>query len=177
MESRMEHLEKSQEALLSGPCDRQLLGCLADIRSIESLFKQGQIPAVVLEEIAECQTEFVELMHSYLTQNYDDVVFVRPGSARGGPAVMPMALIGGRRYSLVELATPMIGEINLEPLLWVVERIKHLLVEVLKEEQKILQSRLTDIRREGYHEEEAYIISDRAEVIVKALRQGWYRVT
>jgi hypothetical protein len=71
----------------------------------------------------------------------------------------------------------MVGEVQLEPLMWVVERLKHLLAEVLEEEQKILRSRLTDIRREGYHEEEAYVISDRAEVIVKALRQGWYRVT
>jgi hypothetical protein len=85
MEARMEHLEKSQETLLSGSCDRQLLGCLADRRSIESLFKQGQIPVVVLEEIAECQADFVELMHNYLSQNYDDVVFVRPSAVKGQP--------------------------------------------------------------------------------------------
>jgi hypothetical protein len=177
LETRMEHLEKSQETLLSGSCNRQLLGCLADRRSIESLFKQGQIPAVVLEEIAECQTDFVELMQNYLIQNYADVVFVRPSSARGGPDVMPMASIGGQRYDLIDLARRMLGEVHLEPLQWVVERLKHLLVEVLKEEGKILRSRLNDIRRQGYHEAEAYVISDRAEVTVRALRQGWFRVT
>ena len=88
-----------------------------------------------------------------------------------------MAVIDGRRYNLIDLAQRMLGEVELEPLAWVVERIKHLLAEVLKEEHKILRSRLSDIRRDGYHEEEAYVISDRAEVIVKALRQGWYRVT
>jgi hypothetical protein len=177
MEARIEHLQKSQDTLMSGACDGQLLGCLSDRRSIESLFKQGQIPVVVLEEIAECQGEFVDLMHIYLTENFDDVAFVRPSASRGSLVVMPMALIDGRRYNLIDLAGKMLGEVQLEPLVWVIERLKHLLVEVLKEEQVILHSRLVDIRREGYHEEEAYIISDRAEVIVKALRQGWYRVT
>ena len=140
IEARMEHLDKSQETLLSGTCDRQLLSCLADRRSIESLFKQGQIPAVVLDEIAECQVEFVELMHEYLSQNYDDVSFFRASSARGSLTVMPMAVIDGRRYNLIDLAQRMLGEVELEPLAWVVERIKHLLAEVLKEEHKILRS-------------------------------------
>jgi len=175
IESRLKHLEKSQETLLSGACDSQLLGCLADRRAIESLFKQGQIPVVVLEEIADCQQEFIEIMHDYLTRKYDDVVFVRPSAKGSGN--LPTALIGGKRYQLVDLAQRCLRGANLEPLLWIIERLKHLLVEVLKEEQKILRFRLTDIRRAGYHEEEAYVISDRAEVIVKALRQGWYRVT
>ncbi|MBS1990548.1 MAG: hypothetical protein JSS83_08525 [Cyanobacteria bacterium SZAS LIN-3] len=175
METRIQHLEKSQETLLSGAFDSQLLTCLADRRTIESLFRQGQIPAVVLEEIADCQLEFVEVMHAFLTRRYEDVVFVRPSTKN--PDALPMALIGGRRHQLVDLAQRTMRGASLEPLLWIVERLKHLLVEVLKEEQKILRLRLTDIRRAGYHEEEAYVISDRAEVIVRALRQGWYRVT
>jgi hypothetical protein len=177
IEARMEFLQNSQEILSSGSCDSHLLGCLADRRAVEAIFKQGQIPAVVLEEIAECQVEFVEVMHDYLTHRHDNVVFVRPSATRNSMTVMPMALIGGRRYSLIDLARRIMTEVELEPLLWIVERLRHLLVEVLKEEQEILHSRLVDIRREGSHEEEAYIISDRAEVIVQALRKGWYRLT
>jgi hypothetical protein len=177
MEARMEYLQKSQDMLLSGTCDEQVLSCLADRRSIESIFRQGQIPAVVLDEIAECQAEFVEVMHNYLTAKYEDVVFVRPSATRNNAAVMPMALVGGRRYNLIELAGRVLREFSLDGLIWIVERLKHLLVEVLNEEQEILQTRLVEIRREGYHEEEAYIISDRAEVIIRALRQDWYRLT
>jgi hypothetical protein len=50
---------------------------------------------------------------------------------------------------------------------------KALLLQVLSEEDRRLQKQLSEIRRAGYHEAEAYTISDRVEVIVKALRKGW----
>jgi hypothetical protein len=170
IEARMEHLEKSEATLESGQCDRQLLSCLANTAAIQSLFKQGQIPAVVLEEIGDCQQEFVEVMYDYLQRTAPDVVFVNsPNSA------LPTAMIGGRRNDLVEIAQRIFGRAP-DGLLWIVERLRQLLIEVLKEESKVLRSRLSDVRREGYHEEEAYAISDRAEVIVNALRRDWYRV-
>ena len=172
VEARIEHLEKAQEQLISGQCDRQLLSCLSNSMAIQSLFKQGQIPAVVLEEIADCQQEFIEVMYEYLSQSGQDVEFVRSSTN-----VLPTATVAGRRYDLIEMAQRILNDRAPEALLWIVERLKHLLVEVLKEEGKNLRGRLSDIRREGYHEEEAYVISDRAEVIVNALRRNWYRVT
>ncbi len=63
IEARMEHLERvaggSSVGFVRTVSCSQLF--TADRRSIESLFKQGQIPAVVLDEIAECQIEFVKL--------------------------------------------------------------------------------------------------------------------
>ena len=164
IEARMEHLEKSEATLESGQCDRQLLSCLANSAAIQSLFKQGQIPAVVLEEIADCQQEFVEVMYDYLQRTAPDVVFVRTPNSP-----IPMAMIGGRRNDLVEIAQRIFDRAP-DGLLWIVERLRQLLIEVLKEESKILRSRLSGVRREGYHEEEAYAISDRAEVIVNALQ-------
>ncbi|MBU6453478.1 MAG: hypothetical protein KGS72_16990 [Cyanobacteria bacterium REEB67] len=176
VEARIDHLEKSQLMLAGAQCDRQLLSCLADSRAIQSLFKQGQIPAVVQDEIADCQREFVEVMHDYLQQTAQDFAFVKsPGNAPS--SALPMAMIGGRRYDLIEMAQRILSSRAPDGLLWIVDRLKHLLIEVLKEEGKILRSRLSDIRRQGYHEEEAYVISDRAEVIVNALRRNWYRVT
>jgi hypothetical protein len=55
----------------------------------------------------------------------------------------------------------------------IVARLKALLIQVLAEEHRRLTKKLSEIRRAGYHEAEAYTISDRVEVIVKALRKGW----
>jgi hypothetical protein len=48
---------------------------------------------------------------------------------------------------------------------------------MLVEEHRRLDKDLTEIRRSGYHEAEAYTISDRVDVIVRALRKGWYEFT
>ena len=49
-----------------------------------------------------------------------------------------------------------------------------MIMQVLNEEWRSLDRRNSDLRRAGYHEAEAYEISDRVEVIVKGIRQGWY---
>jgi hypothetical protein len=149
LQKRLDHLSGSEEALSQGAYDAQLLLCLRSENSLASLFNRGEIPAVLLYEIRDCRKEIEQIVASL--NGHDRI--------RGDEAISQ--------------AQTMYHSQNQHLVAPTVERMKTLLLQVLSEEDRRLQKQLSEIRRAGYHEAEAYTISDRVEVIVKALRKGW----
>lgn len=149
--ARTKRIEKSHEALSDGKYNAQLLTCLRDTKGLTSLFQKGDVPAVLLHEIERCREDLsliVESVH---------------GSSSGW----------GKKGDVFSLAQKMYG--HSQEVTDVAERLKALLIQLLAEEHRRLSRARSEVRRAGYHEAEAYTISDRVEVIVKALRKGWYR--
>lgn len=145
---RMERISDSYEKLESGDLDSKLLLCLRHQTSLAALFKKGAIPAVLLYELRRCGQELEKIVSEGQA---------KPPSSK---AAIAQAL---RLYHSQERA----------PLLPLVNRLRTLLMQVLNEEYRELDRQRSALRRSGYHEEEAYAISDRVEIIVKALRKGW----
>lgn len=149
--ARTKRIEKSHDLLLEGKYNAQLLTCLRETKGLTSLFQKGDVPAVLLHEIERCREDLHQIVESV------------HGSSSGW----------GKKNDVFALAQQMYGS-NPE-VTAVAERLKALLIQLLKEEHRRLSRARSDVRRAGYHEAEAYTISDRVEVIVKALRKGWYR--
>lgn len=146
---RLERMGASYFLLKEGSYDEYLLECLRDDHGLKSLFQHGHVPGILLEEIRSCREDVKEIV----------------GSAHGAAY---------KNSDPVTLAQEMLAS-ELHPgLMQVVERLKTVLMQVLNEEWSSLSRRGSDLRRAGYHEREAYEISDRVEVIVKAIRKGWY---
>jgi hypothetical protein len=82
-----------------------------------------------------------------------------------------------RRKDAITFAQEIHEQGGSEELALSIERFRIVISHMLSEELRRLDSQLSEIRRAGYHESEAYTISDRVEVIVKALRKGWYQFT
>ena len=156
---RIERLEESVAAIESGSYDLHLLDCLRDEHSLRPLFESGFVPSVLIDEIRNCKARINEFILSRP---------VLAGSGRRGKsdsiAVAQELLSSGSE-----------GEDS--PLMMVIERFRIVISHMLAEEQRRLDKQLSEVRRSGYHEAEAYTISDRVEVIVKALRKGWYEFT
>lgn len=160
---RLEHLEESYLALSNGNYDWQILECLRDERSLNPLFESGHVPAILIEEVRTCRQKIDGLIGSLL--NLD-----------------PGAMGVNFRRSLIKkdsisIAKELFHSGIAGPLSPILERFRIVLCHMLQEELKRLDKRVSEIRRDGYHEAEAYTISDRVEVIVKALRKGWYAFT
>jgi len=148
LQKRLEHLSLSEQALAQGAYDSQLLTCLRSENSLASLFNRGEVPAILLYEIQNCRQDIERI-------------------------VIPFAGDSKRHRDSVSLAQQLYHSEHHHLVAPIVERMKTLLLQVLSEEDRRLQKQLSEIRRAGYHEAEAYTISDRVEVIVKALRKGW----
>lgn len=156
---RMERIEESLAAVESGELDWHLLECLRDERSLQPLFENGHVPGILLEEMRSCKRRIDDLVKA---MNMVD------GSA-GRPMFAKMDSI-----AVAQQIFPTESGDDLVP---IVDRIRIVISHMLSEEHRRLDKRLSEIRRAGYHEAEAYTISDRVEVIVKALRKGWYEFT
>ncbi len=157
---RMERIEESVAGIESGSYDYQLLSCLKDPRSLKGLFDNGHIPSVLIEEMANCRLKIEELVSAMST--------VANGS--------PRSIFG--RQDPISIALEYFANCQDDedtPLAPILERFRIVISHMLVEEHRRLDKQLSEIRRAGYHEAEAYSISDRVEVIVKALRQGWYQ--
>jgi len=157
---RIERLEESIAAIESGSYDLHLLDCLRDEQSMQPLFENGYVPAVLIDEMRNCKAKIHEIVSSM-------------SSAEGGRQRR------GKIDSLA-IAQELIASDNGQeqsPLSPVIERFRIVVSHMLAEEHRRLDKDLSEIRRSGYHEAEAYAISDRVEVIVKALRKGWYEFT
>ncbi len=146
---RLERMGASYFLLKDGSYDEYLLECLRDEQGLSSLFQHGHVPGILLEEIRSCREDVKEIV----------------GGAYGAAY---------KNSDPIELAQEMLASEPDTGLLNIVERLKTVLLQVLNEEWSSLARRNSDLRRAGYHEREAYEISDRVEVIVKAIRKGWY---
>lgn len=152
LRERMARIDDSRESLSNGVFDQQLLTCMHDDRVFTTLFQRGQVPAILVDEVRSCRRELEELL----------VSIEPPDASRAKP------------QQQVALSNAMYMSTDYRPLLLpIIERIKAVLLQVLDEERTIMHKELLQIMRAGYHEAEAYEISDRVEVIVKALRKGW----
>jgi hypothetical protein len=143
------HLEKSLDSLRKGAFDSCLLTVLRDQHKLQNLFHFGRIPEVLMNELSICKTSVDDLANA-----------VNPG-------VRDTIELVQQWYNEPE------NRAYVEP---VVNRLKRLLNEVLEEELKILHRKMSKLKRDGYQEAEAYVVSDRAEVIIKAMRKGWFEV-
>lgn len=152
VQERMDRIEESIVAMEAREYDLDLLACLEDENSFRPLFESGFVPAVILEEIRTCRS---------LVEDYVDRVAGLSGTKVKNKFAMAQEL-----YKKVE------GDDD--PLKLTLHRFVVVVVCMLSEEYRHLERRRSEIRRSGYHEAEAYTISDRVEVIVKALRKSWY---
>ncbi|MBX9721938.1 MAG: hypothetical protein K2X81_11125, partial [Candidatus Obscuribacterales bacterium] len=153
---RIARVEDSIAALDSGSYDLHLLDCLRDERSLKPLFENGYVPGVLIEEMRNCKLMIDEIA---------DQMAGSLGQARKG------------KTDSITLAQQLLQSDNGEQVQQVVHRFRIVVSHMLSEECRRLEIQLSEIRRAGYHEAEAYTISDRVEVIVKALRKGWYEFT
>jgi hypothetical protein len=118
---------------------------------LNKLFQNGRVPAIVFDEVNHCRLLIEQIVSS------------DPRIQKSKVDAMTIAqelYDSGANSEIVELA----------------ERLKDLLLQVLDEEYNELRETLNKHQRGGYHEHEAYATGDRVEVIVKALRKGWYRL-
>jgi hypothetical protein len=142
------HLEQSLDALRQGAFDSCLLTVLQDQHKLDKLFQSGRIPEVLMHELGYCKESLDQLVRSW-----------QPGTRDTIEAAQKLYESEHRSY--------------VEP---VIVRLKRLLNEVLEEELKILRRKMSKLKRDGYQEAEAYVVSDRADVIIKAMRKGWFEV-
>lgn len=160
LEGRIDKMEKAQADLEEGKHDAYLLSCLQDERGLRQLFENGHLPDVVLEELDTCKEEVSRIMAEIAESLTDE----------------QKGKLNFHRRDSVDLALTLINRGLSEPFEAVTLRIKYLLHQVITEERRNLRRKLVEVRRAGYHEDEAYYITDRTQVIVKALRKGWYRL-
>ena len=145
--NRLSRLNDSYDELDAGKLDPQLLPCLSNTKAITGWFVQGAVPAVLLYEIENCKQDLATI--------FDEVV----GGTR------PRDIVGW-----AQKAYHSENRAAVEP---IVHRLRVLLMQILGEDCSSLEKEMSEIRRSGYHESEAYVISDRVEVIVKLLRRNW----
>lgn len=160
---RLEHIDESYLALSNGTYDWQILDCLRDEKSLNPLFDEGHVPAILIEEARNCRQKVDGLIASLISLDQTAV-----GLSYKRSLIRKDSITIAKELFQAEQAGP------LSPIL---ERFRIVLCHMLQEELKRLDKRVSEIRRDGYHEAEAYTISDRVEVIVKALRKGWYVFT
>ena len=156
---RMAHLEESVGALESGAYDWHLLDCLRDERSLQPMFENGYVPSILIDEMKTCRERIEELIAAM---------------AEVSPEIVPRRGFGKPDYISIAQELFKEGQNEETPLSPIIERFRIVISHMLSEEYRRLDKQLSEIRRAGYHEAEAYTISDRVEVIVKALRKGWY---
>lgn len=152
LEARLEKIDKARARLESGDSDNELLSCLLDQKGMARLFRNGRVPAILLNELEETRLDLEAVVTSF-----------------------SIKIEAGKAESLVQGAHTLIRQgygRHLEP---VKMRIKTVLVQVLKEEQRRLNKALVVSRRQGYHEEEAYYIDDRTQVLVRCLEKEWLK--
>jgi hypothetical protein len=147
VKKRFARLSESYDELDDGKHDGQLLGCLGNTKAIAGWFSQGAVPAVLLYEIENCKQDLSHLFSSV---------------SNSAPP-----------RDIVNWAQKAFQSDLRRQILPIVQRLRTLLMQVLSEECQRLDKQMSELRRAGYHEAEAYTISDRVEVIVKALRKNW----
>ena len=151
---RLDQLAESSQQLLSGSYDCQLLSCLRDMKSVQSLFNSNCVPEVLLFELTRCRDEL------------ETVVRVALANGQCGSGV--------KLKDTVALAEQLFDTEFGHPIRQVAEHVRNVIYQTIEEEAKHLRKSRWEFARAGYQEAECYIISDRVEVVVKALKKGWY---
>jgi hypothetical protein len=150
---RLNQVAESFNALLSGEHDGTLFSSLTEQNTLNALFQTGRVPALLLDEVNYCRQEIERIV---ATLNHP-------------------RMRKGKSESMV-IAQELYNSKGNDEIVALVDRLKDLLLQVLDEEYNQLHGTIIKHQRGGYHEYEAYATGDRVEVIVKALRKGWYRV-
>lgn len=159
VQDRMNQIAESIAALSGGNYDFELINCLRSSHGLDSLFQRGAVPAVLLAEMNNCGKDLYYIVSKY----YD----LQNGS--------PYLVRDGKKIDVLALAREIYMSDDINIIAPVVIRLRSLLVQILQEEHNNLGKRLTKIMRTGYHEAEAYVISDRTSVLVKAIRKSWFQ--
>lgn len=151
---RLAKLIESGGQLLSGKFDRQLLSCLRDMQTVQNLFDSNFVPEVLVFELNKCR------------QQLDETVKMALATGFFGPGVKVKDTIG--------LAEELFDSGRGEAVRQIAERVRNVIYETIDEEYRHLLKSRSQFMRSGYQEAECYLISDRVEVVVKAMRKGWY---
>jgi hypothetical protein len=160
VQGRLDQINESIDALSGGNYDVELLNCLRSQHGLDSLFQRGQVPAVLVAEMNSCASDLYRIVSSYYNLN-------------GAPYLVR----NGKKVDIITLAREIYMSSDIDAVAPVITKLRALLVQILHEETVVLNKRLTQIWRTGYHEAEAYVISDRVSVIVKAIRKCWFQTT
>lgn len=176
---RTAHMEESIAALESGSLDLHLMDCLRDEQSLKPLFDNGHVPAVLIGELRNCRSGIEAIVAQIQEQPGAGGMPASSGDSGVGRAASRNTQRGvfGRKADVISLAQQIHSQGGSDEIALVVERFRIVISQLLSEELRRLDGQLSEIRRAGYHEAEAYTISDRVEVIVKSLRKGWYEFT
>ena len=158
VQARLNHINESIDALSGGNYDVELLNCLRSQHGLDSLFQRGAVPAVLIAEMNSCGQSLYRIVSNYY--NLNDA---------------PYLVRNGKKLDIITLAREIYMSDDIDVVAPVITKLRALLVQVLQEETVVLNKRLTQIWRTGYHEAEAYVISDRVNVIVKAIRKAWFQ--
>jgi hypothetical protein len=153
LDKRMDRIVESYAMLSNGKYDGLLLNCLRNVQQLQKLFQSGQVPEILLKELAACKQHLEAVVRSMDNKG----TIKLNGNADTITVAEHLYQSEFREY--------------IRP---IVDRIRQLLMETIDEEYRSLDKTLAQVIRRGYHETEAYTISDRVEVIVKALLKGWY---
>jgi hypothetical protein len=160
VEGRLTQIIESTDALAGGNYDVELLNCLRSAHGLDSMFQRGAVPAVLLAEMNSCGQDLFRIVGNYYNLN--------------GASYL---VRNGKKFDIITLAREIYMSDDIDVVAPVITKLRALLVQILREEQITLNRRLTQIMRTGYHEAEAYVISDRVSVIVKAIRKAWFQST
>ncbi len=158
VQGRLNQINESIDALSGGNYDVELLNCLRSQHGLDSLFQRGAVPAVLLAEMNSCGQSLYRIVSNYYNLN-------------GAPYLVR----NGKKLDIIMLAREIYMSEEIDVVAPVITKLRALLVQILQEETVVLNKRLTQIWRTGYHEAEAYVISDRVSVIVKAIRKAWFQ--
>lgn len=146
---RFEQLAYSHYMLDSGELDGQLFSSLRDISQLQGMFNAGRIPEVLVYELQNCKAELEEVVRPFATD----------------------AKLARDPIELAELIYQTEFASYVQP---IAIKIRKVLMETLEEELHALDRIEARVVRNGYHEDEAYTVSDRVEVIVSSILKGWY---
>ncbi|MFN8551428.1 MAG: hypothetical protein U0103_08075 [Candidatus Obscuribacterales bacterium] len=160
VQGRLDQINESIDALSGGNYDVELLNCLRSQHGLDSLFQRGQVPAVLVAEMNSCAQDLYRIVNNHYQLN-------------GAPYLVR----NGKKLDIITLAREIYMSEAIDAVAPIITKLRALLVQILREESAVLHKRLTQIWRTGYHEAEAYVISDRVSVIVKAIRKNWFQTS
>src|SRR5262249_39250888 len=127
------------------------LTCLEEEQSMRSLYQGGRVPEALVEEIRTSRTDLEQIIRD-----------LYPNDTPASPS------------EVISLAQALLNTSFAGHVTPIVDRLKTVLKRVLTQEYRNLNKRKVELMRQGYFEEEAYAVTDRVDVIVKALRKGWF---
>jgi hypothetical protein len=124
------------------------------MQAVQTMFDCNCVPEVLVFELTKCREQL------------DDTVRMALASGFFGPGVKVKDTIG--------LAEDLFDSGRGEAIRQIAERVRNVIYQTIDEEYRHLLKSRSQFMRSGYQEAECYLISDRVEVVVKAMKKGWY---